>query len=198
VVRLTTPFAARLPAAGQPGTIVLNALIAEPDMTHILVAYHSRTGYTRRVAEQLAQRLDAALAPIDVLQPHGGMLGYLRCGWASLRNHDVGIKKLARDPAQFDLVVIGTPVWAGHASAPARTFTRGLRSTRNVGFFCTFGGSGAATALAELEQDARQPPLATLAVTDVEIDAGASEFKLAEFVSALRARPLVEVHAAAA
>lgn len=80
-----------------------------------------------------------------------------------------------------------------------RTFARRHRGDlRAVGLFCTLGGSGEATALAELQQDLHRQPLATLALTDSEIDGGVIDFKLAGFAAALRAGLPVQAQAEAA
>ena len=44
-------------------------------MSKALIVYHSRTGYTRRVAQALARRLDADLEDIHIVQPLDGPLG---------------------------------------------------------------------------------------------------------------------------
>lgn len=158
-------------------------------MARILVAYYSRGGYTRCVAEQLATRLGAELSPIHERRSRAGAWGYLRSAWEALKGREVEIENPARDPSGYELLVLGTPVWAGHASPPARTFARrfGTGAPR-LALFCTMGGSGAAMALAELQQDARHTPLATLALTDREIDAGACELRLADFATLLASR----------
>jgi len=154
-------------------------------MSRILVACHSRTGYTRSIGERLAKRLGADFMPIDFVRPRAGAWGYLRCAWDALRGIEADLAAPARNPKEYDLLVLGTPVWAGHASSPARTFARrfGIDAER-VALFCTMGGSGATTALAELQQDLRHTPLATLAMTDREIDTGMVDYKIASFANA--------------
>lgn len=48
-------------------------------MTRTLIAFHSRTGNTRRVAQALADRLNANLDEIQIVQPLDGRIGYLMC-----------------------------------------------------------------------------------------------------------------------
>ncbi|WP_374563944.1 flavodoxin family protein [Ideonella sp.] len=157
-------------------------------MSRILVVYFSRTGYTRRVAESLAQRLGAQLAPIDEPRSRRGILGYIRSAREAMRRAEVEITAPAADPGEFDLVLIGTPVWASHASPPARTLAlRWQGRVKRVALFCTLGGSGAEAALAELQLAIGQAPVATLALTDRKIDAGTAATKLDAFVAALGA-----------
>jgi multimeric flavodoxin WrbA len=100
-------------------------------MSRILIVYYSRSGYTQRAAEALAERLDATLLPIEEARSRRGIFGYWRSAWEALRRIDADIALPATNPADFDLVLIGTPVWASRPSSPARTFAgrhRGLSS----------------------------------------------------------------------
>lgn len=168
-------------------------------MSRILVACHSRTGYTRSIGERLARRLGADFMTIDFLRPRVGTWGYLRCAWDAWRDVEADMAAPARNPRDYDLLVLGTPVWAGHASSPARTFARrfGIDAER-VALFCTMGGSGAARALAELQQDLHHTPLATLAMTDREIDTGLVDYQIASFANAFGSKVSSSLRARAA
>lgn len=153
----------------------------------ILVTYFSRSGYTKRMAEKLARMLDAQIAPIEEPGSRGGPLGYLRSLFEALRGRDAAIRPSAQEPGDYDLVLIGTPVWASHASSPARAFARLHAShIKRAALFCTLGGQGAEPALDEMAHLIGRDPVATLALTDRELDSGAGDEKLAGFVQALR------------
>jgi flavodoxin-like protein len=155
-------------------------------MSRILITYYSRSGYTRRVAESLGQLLDARVTTIEERRSRDGVFGYLRSAWDALRYRDADIAAPSVEPGHFDLVLIGTPVWASHPSSPARTFARRQRGRiKRVAFFCTLGGSGANAALDELQQVLGLAPLATLALTDKEIDSGSADAKLQAFAATL-------------
>jgi flavodoxin len=152
-----------------------------------LVVYFSRTGHTRRVAEQLAVALGATLCPITEARSREGVFGYLRSLTEAAFGLDGPIGKSTHDPAQFDLVVIGTPIWGWHLSSPVRAFVRRHHAAiRPCAFFCTMGGSGSNAAFAELSKLVGLAPLATLAVTDNDIDRGRAAPKVERFVAALR------------
>lgn len=157
-------------------------------MNRILVTYFSRTGYTRRVAEQLARALDATLCRIKEPASRMGLLGYSRCLLEATFNFDPQIEPLPHDPAKFDLVVIGTPIWGWQLASPTRAFARTYRAgIKRAAFFCTMGGSGAQRAFAGLQQALDMQPVATLALTDREIDANTAGPKLDAYVAALLA-----------
>lgn len=149
-----------------------------------LIVYYSRTGYTRRVAQNLARRLNADLEEIGT-DPRPGSLGYLRCALEGLLKLQTAIHAPQHDPAAYGLVLVGGPVWFWGLSSPVRSYLM-LRRRRlpQVAFFCTMGGSGAQRALRTMTALAGKPPLATLALTDRDIDQH-SQHGLDAFVRAL-------------
>ena len=80
-------------------------------MSRILVVYHSRTGYTRRVALDLARRLGADLDVIRIVQPMHGPVGYAMCALEALLGLAPALRRQGKYPSEYDLVILGTPVW---------------------------------------------------------------------------------------
>jgi len=155
-------------------------------MAKILIAFHTRTAYTRRVAEAIARRVPADLDEIAVTRARPGPLGYARCALEAMAELPAPIAMPERDPAGYDLVVIGTPVWFWSLSSPMRAYVvEGRHRFRQVAFFCTMGGSGAERVFADLAKLCGKTPVATLSVTDAEIDSGYLK-KLEAFVRALK------------
>ncbi|UXI69410.1 flavodoxin family protein [Tahibacter amnicola] len=134
-------------------------------MADILVVYFSRSGATRHVAEDLARRLEADCVPIEPLVPYRGFFGLVRALYHAVRQMAAPIAEVTAPLPDYQLVVIGTPVWAGHVSPPVRQFLRdhGHRCQRTA-IFCTLIGSGAAQAFADMRALIPAPPLATLAI----------------------------------
>ena len=163
--------------------------MSEDTMKKTLIVFHSRSGYTRRVAQALAQRLDADLDEIRIVQPMAGTLGYAFCALESLLHLTPALRPSTRDAADYPLVVVGTPVWFWNLSSPVRSWLAGNRLAKGrFAFFCTMGGSGAGRAFAAMQELAGGAPRATLALTDGQIDAGA-DAAIDAFVRALRAAP---------
>lgn len=155
----------------------------------VLVVYFSRTGHTRRLAERLARLLDA---PAEAIREPGtrlGFFGYQRSLFEAVSGRDARIGPLRRDPADFDLVLIGTPVWGWHLSSPVRAFARQwCRRLPRVAFFCTMGGSGERAAFDELRRLVGRRPMAELALDEHEVGRmGTSQVKsrIDRFVLAL-------------
>lgn len=112
-----------------------------------LIVYYSRTGTTRKVVDALAYALTAPQPPdVEDLQDtkdRHGPLGFLRAVADALGKKIIPVEPLAHDPADYDLVIIGTPVWADTMSSAVRAFLRdhGPR-IKTAALFCTTASSG--------------------------------------------------------
>jgi len=137
----------------------------------ILVVYYTRTGTTQQLARWIAAAVDADLERIVDLRKRTGMLGYLRSGWEAGMRRVVPIEPPVRDPTQYDLVVIGTPIWAESVASPVRSYLETHRNElRTVAFFCTCGGRGDARVFAQMEQLCGVKPISTLTVRESMIE----------------------------
>ncbi|QQC65983.1 flavodoxin family protein [Paraburkholderia ginsengisoli] len=155
--------------------------------SRVLVVFFSRTGTTRVLASTLAGMLSADLEEICDLTERSGASGYLRCLADSWRKRPAEIVPAGLDAAQYDLVVVGTPVWAGAVSAPVRTYLFENRSKfRHVAFFCSFGGLGSQAVFDEMRTLAGRAPVAQCEVRAGEVQRGAVAASLALFVSDLK------------
>lgn len=156
-------------------------------MGKTLVVYFSWTGHTRQVAEAVAAELGADLEEIREVNPRAGWIAYFRSAGEALRKTVVPINPAAKTPSAYDLVVLGTPVWAGRMSAPVRAYiTQQWPSLRRIALFCTQGSANGATALAQMADLAGKRPLATMMVGERELKSGAWRQKVAGFVKQLR------------
>ena len=155
-------------------------------MMKTLIVYHSRTGYTRRIARHLADRLGADLDEIRIVQPMHGVLGYAACAIEAMAGLAPALRPMRHKPADYDLIIVGTPVWFWNLASPVRSWLENFGSRgKRFAFFCTMGGSGASRVFAAMKELSGREPLATLALTDNEVDA-ASRAKFDAFVRDLR------------
>src|SRR5690606_19250759 len=122
----------------------------ETDMKNaILLAYYSRTGYTRKVAMEIAEACGCDVEEIRDRVGRSGPIGYARSVFEAASRFDTLLQPGERDPADYPLVIVGTPVWFWNLSSPVRTWVRRHRPRlRDVAFFCTCGSSGGTRALA--------------------------------------------------
>ena len=150
-------------------------------MPRTLVVYYSRTGNTRLVAEKLAQLLGADLEAIVDPTPRRGLLGFLRCGFQAVSGATPDIREAAHDPATYDAVLVGSPVWAARLSSPVRTYLqRHRRDFKSVAFFVTCGRDSD-RALRQMAQASGCEPEATLAIVDRELTAPGLADRLGAF-----------------
>lgn len=153
-----------------------------------LVVYYSRSGYTRRVAEQVARAARADLLPIGGGK-RAGMLGYLRCVLEAWLHLPARITP-TRLPGQYDLVVIGTPVWCWNMSSPVRAYlARHQNQFKRVAFFCTYGGAGAPKVFADMQALSGRQAVATLGLSDAQIQNAETVGEVAQFAARLGTSP---------
>ena len=151
-----------------------------------LIAYFSGTGNTKHVAETIAELCQADIERIEEMRPRKGFFGYLAAGRDAWRNRASEIRAAKIDPASYDLVVVGTPVWAWNLTPAVRSYLEqhGERMKR-VAFFCTQGGSGAEGVFKQMAELCDKRPIATLAVTEREVKQADYAAKVRSFTESL-------------
>ncbi len=163
-----------------------------PSSPKILIAYYTSTGFTERIAAEIAHVVDFACDVEKIIEsrPRRGWLGYLRCVYESIRKKCPPIVPADVELSDYDLVIVGTPIWAHHPASPIRTFLRDHASEiREVAFFCTYGGAGESDAFDEMSQLCGSPPITSLAITDTQIGDGSYSERLNEFVARMEKKP---------
>ena len=101
-------------------------------MKRTLIVFHSRTGHTKRVAQALARRLDADLDEIRIVQPLDGIAGYAMCAIEAVAGLTPALRPMRHDPAAYELVVIGAPVWFWSLASPVRSWLEAQLLRRRV------------------------------------------------------------------
>ena len=153
-----------------------------------LVVSYSRSGNTRRLARAIAKALGADHEEIQDRADRAGITGYLRCALEAFFEASTEIGPPRHDPADYDLVVVGTPVWATSVSSPVRTFLWLERQRLPaVGFFATLGGVGSEHAFGQMRGLAGKAPTSTLAIRENELARGVPAERVARFAEKLRA-----------
>ena len=154
-----------------------------------LVACYTRTGNTHALGHRIAVALDAPIEDIADRVERRGIAGYLRSGRDAWFAHVPEILPSDHDPGEYDLVVIGTPVWNWSLSGPARAYLKRHASRLpRVAFFCTMGGSGSERVFRQMEQASGRAPVATFARTQAQLSAPDLDNAVEAFASLVRAR----------
>ncbi len=157
-------------------------------MSNVLVVYYSRTGTTRRVAEQLAAAGGWDLERVIDNRPRDGLVGYVRSAIDSLLQRRTTLTPPQHDASRYDLVIVGSPVWNASVSTPIRTWLEQHRGQLPpLAFFVTEGGRGGGRAMRQMAALAGGLPTPTLELTDADVARGDLQARLAPFVAAVEA-----------
>jgi flavodoxin len=112
-----------------------------------LVIYYSRTENTKQVAQQIADEFDAQLLEVKDKQERGGLLGFIKSGYDSLRENATPIEYDKVDLTDYDTIFIGTPVWASKPTPAIIQFIKEneFSGTKCVSFATMMGSGGETT-----------------------------------------------------
>lgn len=117
------------------------------------VIYYSLDGNTKEAAQKIAESLGAALIELEPEKPmpSGKISRILYGGMLSTMNRTPALKPLSANLADFDEIILGTPVWAGKIAAPVRTFlTQNIADEKVIAVFTLSGSADDAKCLADL------------------------------------------------
>ncbi|HTY13601.1 MAG TPA: flavodoxin [Candidatus Omnitrophota bacterium] len=153
-----------------------------------LVAFYSRTGNTKKAAEAIAKELGADLEEIIDHNKRSGIIGWLYAGRDAMKRMLTAIDKPKKDPAAYDLVILGSPLWAFRSYAPAvRTYmTENRGAFKKVAFFLTKGGSAGDKAIADMKETCGKHPITVLELLEKEVKSGSMADKIGPFCRSLK------------
>lgn len=156
---------------------------------NVLIVYYSRTGTTRKIAEQIQHALNGDIDEIKDSRRRSGIIGWLRSGRDSMSKNLTQIKDVDANPTDYDVVVIGSPTWNGAASTPIRTYiTEYKKNLPQVALFST-GDSDQLKAIEEMESLINDKPIATLHLIKKEdIEKGNYHSKIDDFIQKIKIR----------
>jgi flavodoxin len=110
-----------------------------------LVIYYTRTGNAKFIAETIAAELGADLEEVIDLKSRQGKLAFLPAGRDAMRGKETEIAQTKRTPTDYDLIVIGQPIWAGSPTPAIRTYlNKNDLSGRKMALFFSDSGLGQA------------------------------------------------------
>lgn len=117
-----------------------------PSDKKILVIFYSLEGNTRFIAETISKAVHGELLriePIKNIKPTGFMK-FIWGGRQVMMKKKPELKTVEKDPNDYDLIFMGTPVWAWSPSPPISSFCATFPlDGKKVALFCTHeGGPG--------------------------------------------------------
>lgn len=152
-----------------------------------LIVYYSRSGVTKNLAAALVTKMECDHEQIVDLTERSGFRGYWRSVAQARQLMPSAIMPPRRDPAAYDLVVIGTPVWGWSVSPPVRAYLLTNRfSLPDVAFFCTMTIGGGAAAFRQMQHLSGKVPRAVMAITKREAAHHGFKDRLEAFLDAAK------------
>jgi flavodoxin len=152
-----------------------------------LVVYYSRTGKTRFVAQTIAAELGADLEEIVDLKKREGKLGWISGGRDAMQKKQTEIAPTTRATCDYELIVLGTPIWAWSPTPALRTFVaRNILEGRRVAVFYTFDSDPKQASEKIFELLPNVEVIGELPLKDPSQDKADTERKIAEWCSTLK------------
>jgi flavodoxin len=103
-----------------------------------LVVYYSRTGNAKFVAETIASTIGADIEEVVDLKKRGGPVGFLSGGKDATQGKETEIAETKRQPKDYGLIILGTPVWSSSPTPAILTYIRrNSLADRKVALFFT-------------------------------------------------------------
>ncbi len=130
-------------AEAVPAPAAVPDTVKMPVKPRTLVVFYSRTGHTRKVTEDLALLLGADVEELIDKKARAGMSGYLGAGKDALGEKLTELGPLKFNPADYELVVIGTPVWSWNMTPAVRTYLSAHKAVFGTVAFFTLSGKTA-------------------------------------------------------
>jgi flavodoxin len=151
----------------------------------ILVVFYSRTGTTKKIAEEISHLLQCDIEEIIDNKDRSGIKGFMTGGRDAMARNLTEIKEIIKNPGDYDIVVIGTPVWAANMTPAIRTYiSNNKEKFKQVAFFCTTGGTGIDKTFLEMEVLCGKQPIATFSATARQVKT--NKYDLREFIEKLK------------
>ncbi|HEX2956776.1 MAG TPA: flavodoxin [Chitinispirillaceae bacterium] len=151
----------------------------------ILVVYYSKTGTTKKLAQRLCAEFKADGEELVDKKKRSGLIGWLIGGRDAMKRVPTEIESTRKNPADYDVVLIGGPLWGFKGIAPAsRTFLlQNKDKIKRVAFFMTRGGKTSSDpALNELKDVYGKTVIATLDIRQAELNKPETDEQIKTFV----------------
>ncbi len=111
----------------------------------ILVVYYSLSGNTQFIAESIADCVHADILRLKPLKDvKNNAFKFFVGGKQAATKQKPGLQSYNVDPAQYDVIIIGTPVWASTMTPAVRSFIeqKELQGKKIGLYMCSRGGPG--------------------------------------------------------
>lgn len=135
----------------------------------IAVVYYSLEGNTKFAAKKIAERLSADLIELKCVKeyPTGKVSKFLWGGKSVTFGEKPALIPYNFNADDYDVVIIGSPVWASKYASPLKTFfAENDISDKKLGLFVCCAGGKTDKCFAEMKRDAKHESAVTLNLVD--------------------------------
>lgn len=134
----------------------------------VLVVYYSRSGFTKKLAIKLAENLNADIEELIDKNERKGFWGFMISGYEAVTRKEAKIFPLIKNPENYELVIVCSPVWVSSLSSPVRAFlNKNKDKIKNIAFISSYKSS-AGKIFIQMEQISKKP-LAEAGFTENDI-----------------------------
>lgn len=109
-----------------------------------LIIFYSFEGNTKLIAEKMAHAIGADIAELKP-QKEIRSKGFMKYFWAGKQvmfKQRPALEKLEKDLKDYDMIFLGSPVWAGTFAPAVRSFLENHDlENKKIALFCTCGGN---------------------------------------------------------
>jgi flavodoxin len=152
-----------------------------------LLAYYSRSGSNEKVAKMIEDLLYCDVERIETVKGREGVLGFMRSGYEAFFGKLTEIKSTRRNPAEYDLVIVGTPVWAGSTPSPIRTYLSVNKgSFKKIAFFSCSGNGEPEKAFAQMKSICGKDPTRVLTLRQEQVEKNEYSDAVLDFAGKLK------------
>lgn len=106
-----------------------------------IILYYTFGGSTKKEAERLAAELGASVYRVKELHERGLWGAFMPGGLMAMHRRKSAVQPLQIDLDQYERILIGCPVWAGHPAPAFNAIVELLPAGKSIElFFCSAGG----------------------------------------------------------
>ncbi len=136
----------------------------------ILLIYYSRTNVTKKIAKMIQNEINCDIEEITDNNKYSGKLGFLKGGMNASMGRTSKINHISKNPSDYDLIIVGTPVWASNMSTPVYTYLMKYnKDLKNIASFCTCMNNGYEKTLKKISKVTGKEQISTMFLTSEDI-----------------------------
>lgn len=152
-----------------------------------LVVYYSRTGNTEKIAKEIEEKVGCDIQSIIDKKNRKGFFGFIVAAFDALLSKETEIEPISCNPSEYEMVIIGTPIWAGKMTPAVRTFLKRYKeSLDKTVLFTTSGGEECKKVKESIEELIQKDIVSSLSIIEKELKSKDYQKKLETFIEEIK------------